>query len=398
MANYKIPLPKTKELHMIGRYIVGLYKLNYFVVAGYVAGNTFESIINVFLNEQGKLDFLCETQECLHKKIQTLDTASLRRQFQVSTSISRLIDIKNIRNDIVHGFIRDISKDKIEDLVEFIWSVTKKIDESELDNIDLKTAQYWVRDFEVITEKSTKKINLSGVSRAISKDDFLDLYEMRHRFLEIEEYLDKQKRLGKNPKYKIDNVSAINPTSAYVWLAIVEAESKSRKKILGPSISILATPLDIRIYLDFGGLAFDDRKRYYKFLQHITASSVNIDKEDLYIFDIDWYSFFGDVYNFDEFVDTFEFKEKVKSSLELIKKEKKKNIPIAWNKLLIGYILKRDDLENGKLMFDDIWNKLENIISVYEFFQEKIVELEKPKPKYVYMSSQVKFKKSKNKS
>ena len=383
MGNYKIPLPSQKELHLIGRYVSGLYRQNYFVVAAYVAGNTFESIINVFLQEQDKLDFMCGTQECLHKKIEALNTSSILKAFHISVTNQEMLDIKNIRNEIVHGFIRDIEKSKIKSLVEFIWNVTKKEKEPILDEIDLKTAQYWVRDFEVAIEKDAKIVSYYNSAKEITKEDFLDLYEMRHRFLEIEDYIDKPKRLEAFAKYKVDNVSAVNPTSAYVWLAIVEAESKSRKKIYGSSISILATPLDFRIYLDFGGLAFNDRKRYYKFLQSFDPSALDIETENLNIFDIDWYAFFGERHYFLDYAGTLAFKEKAKESVDLVTKSKK-NIPLPWNKLLIGYVYEREELSDGKLSFDEIWIKLKNIIKLYEYFQMQIEELEKPRPKNIY--------------
>lgn len=383
MKKHKIPVPDQEDLNLIGKYIAGLYRLNYFVVAGYVAANTFESIINIFLEDQGKLDFLCETQKCLDKKIRTLDTSILKKQFNIYESIDDLIDIKYIRNDITHGFIRDIEKEKIQKLVEFVWKVTKISDELELDLIDLKTAQYWVRDFEVITAKNSDKGKFSHGDREITKSDFLDLYKMRHRFLEIEAFLDTTKRLGKYPKYKVDNVSAVNPTSAYVWLAIVDAKTKSRKKIFGPSISILATPVDFRIYLDFGGFAFDDRKRYYQFLQSFDSKKLDIDKDDLYIFDIDWYAFFGEKFSYEKYVDSPRLKEKAEENIQFLKKDNRQ-APLSWNKLLIGYVYDREELPEQKLDFDTVWHKVENIIKLYEYFHEVVEELETPKPKHSY--------------
>lgn len=383
MAKHKIPVPNHEDLNLIGKYIVGLYRLNYYVVSGYVAANTFESIINVFLKDQGKLDFLCDTQECLHKKIQSLDTSIIKKQFNIFVSIEDLLTIKDIRNDIVHGFIRDIGKDEIQKLVEFIWTVTKEPKEAELDLIDLKTAQYWVRDFEVITSKDSNNKFLIHSTRCIKRDDFLDLYKMRHRFLEIEEFLDTPKRLGKYPKYKVDNVSAVNPTSAYVWLAIVDAKTKSRKKIFGSSISILATPLDLRIYLDFGGFAFEDRKRYYKFLENFDSKKLDIDKKDLFIFDIDWYAFFGEKLPYDDYVNSSELKVKAEENIQIIKKTNK-DTPLSWNKLLIGYVYDRKKIPEQTLDFNEIWQKIENIIKLYEYFHEVVKELETPKPKHSY--------------
>lgn len=384
----------TEDLYLIGKYIAGLYRLNYFVVAGYVAGNTFENIINVFLDKQGLLNITSDTHDSLHEKIKRIDIDIIRKQFHIPISTNRqLIEIKNIRNDIVHGFIRDVDKEKIRNLVEFVWSVTKKSNDPELNELDMKAAQYWIRDFEVISEKDTEK-GYSQSSKQIRKSDFYDLYRMRSQLKSFEDYVSSKKRLGKYYKYKVDNVSAVNPTSAYVWLAIVEAESKSRKKIFEPSISVLSTPLDIRIYLDFGGLAFDYREKYYKFLNSVEISSISIDKKDLYLFDIDWYSFFGERYKFDDFFGTEVFDKKIKEAFGLVRKAKKENIPIAWNKLLIGYVFQRDRLPEG-IGFDEIWSRIEYIIKLYEVFKERIVEIDKQKPNYIYSEAQLKKQKLK---
>jgi hypothetical protein len=388
MAKHKIPLPNKEDLRLIGKYIAGLYRLNYFVVSGYVAANTFESIINKFLDSQGKLDFLCETQECLHKKIEKLDTFLLKKQLDISTSTDELILIKEIRNDIVHGFIRDVGKEKIEEIVQFIWEVIREDSYLSLNDIDLKTAQYWVRDFEVITSKEVTH-SFKRDTKEIKKDDFYDLYTMRHKLLSFENYLHTEQCLGKYKNFKVDNVSAVNPTSAYVWLAIVESEIKSRKKIFGPSISILVTPLDLRVYLDFGGFAYDERLKYYKFLQKFNAKEINLDKKNLYIFDIDWYAFFGEKNKYEEYIVTAEMQEKAKKMQMEIKKVDK-NVPLSWNKLLIGYIYERESLLDESLSFKYLWSKVENIIHLYKYFRQVSKDIDRPKPKYQYSHQHIK--------
>ena len=370
---YTVQVPDQKELQLIGKYIIGLYRMNYFVVSGYVAANTFESIINVFLKSQGKLKFQCETHECLHEKIKSLNISKVNHDFNLDITFGTLITMKDTRNDIVHGFIRDIKSAKIKQMVEFIWSVVNpEKDESEIDIdlINLRTAQYWVRDFEVITDSEPSKINNNN---KIQVEDFLDLYKMRHRFLELEHFLDGNKRLGKLKKYSIDNVSAVNPTSAYVWLAIVDDHKRSRKKISGPSISILATPLDIRIYLDFGGFAFDYRKKYFEFLRTYDFEFLEIDREELYIFDIDWYSFVTEKQSFNTYIKDPIFKQKVKDASELLDREDQ-SVPLSWNKLLIGYIIDRKSIQSNGLEYNEIWQKIKYITNLYDEFQSVIGE------------------------
>lgn len=370
---YTVQVADEKELQLIGKYIVGLYRMNYFVVAGYVAANTFESIINIFLESQGKLKFQCETHECLHEKIKSLNISNVNRDFNLEITYGSLITLKDTRNDIVHGFIRDIKSLKIKQIVEFIWNVVSiEIDEAEMDIdlINLKTAQYWVRDFEVITDSESPKINNNN---KIQVKDFLDLYKMRHRFLELEHFLDGNKRLGKLKKYSIDSVSAVNPTSAYVWLAIVDDHKRSRKKIFGPSVSILATPLDIRIYLDFGGFAFDYRKKYFEFLRTYDFGSLDIDKKELYIFDIDWYSFLIEKQSFNTYIQNPMFNQKIKDASELLDREDQ-SVPLSWNKLLIGYIINRQSIQDNGLEYNEMWEKIKYITYLYDEFMRAIGE------------------------
>ena len=129
---YTVRVPNQEELQLIGKYVVGLYRMNYIIVASYVSANTFESIINVFLKSQDKLKFQSEKDELLSEKIKSLNINRVNNDFNLDITFGSLIELKDIRNEIVHGFVRDIESRKIKHLIEFIWNVVRiEIDKRE---------------------------------------------------------------------------------------------------------------------------------------------------------------------------------------------------------------------------------------------------------------------------
>jgi hypothetical protein len=71
-----------------------------------------------------------------------------------------------------------------------------------------------------------------------------------------------------------------------------------RPNIVLPSVSILATPLDFRIYIGFGGKALQSRQRFLDFLQSDGDDSFsdfvitlgNDEQSRFSFFDVEWYS------------------------------------------------------------------------------------------------------------
>ena len=381
-----MPIPNKDELQLIGKYVIGLYRLKYFVVAGYVASNTLESIINFFLRQQKNYDIDSNIHISLDEKIKAISIPYLNAKYSLNINFGKLIELKNTRNDIIHGFIRNLNPKEIKEIVKFIWEVVTVVTESDaeknIDLIDVKTAQYWVRDFESSIEK--RNIPRPSNDLQIVHADFQDLYKMRNKFLELTTFLDTRKRLGQYPNFTVDDLSAVNTTSAYVWLAIVDRRGEPRRKIKGASISLLATPLDLRIYLDFGGLAFQHRKNYLKFLQTDKIESSIINFNDLFIFDIDWYSFISEKHPFKKYVKNPEFKRKAKQYCDIVENSNPE-VPLTWNKLLIGYIIDRKSTEDDSLKFEKIWEKICSIFKLYEMYHSS-TGIEGSKPNIAPMS------------
>ena len=138
--------------------------------------------------------------------------------------------------------------------------------------------------------------------------------------------------------------------------------------IRGASVSILATPLDFRIYLEFGGWAKEDRKAYYRFLTSAEYDDFHSSigrKPDMMVFDVDWYSA-----RFNERPCAWWLDEREQSIGDaMVKLNETSNRPVTWNRMLHGYIVPRDSLKGDKTInMELIGPKLIDIIALYEVF------------------------------
>jgi hypothetical protein len=119
---------------------------------------------------------------------------------------------------------------------------------------------------------------------------FRDLYRMRARMQELVASLEGFCR-ELHPDLAFDDVSRVDPKTAYVWAAATFHEGTHRPKVDKPSLSILATNRDIRVYLDFGGRCFRGRRVY---LTELLGGGFNeelarLDPDAYTLFDIYWY-------------------------------------------------------------------------------------------------------------
>jgi hypothetical protein len=96
-------------------------------------------------------------------------------------------------------------------------------------------------------------------------EDFRNLYSMRVKLLCLCERM-KQDAGLQGMGLHFDHLSRVDSTSGYVWAAAVRDRKGARSKVRQPSLSILATPQDLRLYLDFGGDCKRERLRYLQLL------------------------------------------------------------------------------------------------------------------------------------
>jgi hypothetical protein len=250
------------------------------------------------------------------------------------------------------------------------------------------TADYMVRAVDEIDARPKDKIIgfvLSSIK--INRSDFDNLYELRRKMVPLKNYLDEW--LKKNADFlHTDILTTIDTTSAYIWMPLVSKKVKKGKQagIYDCSVSLLATPLDLRIYMDFGGHAKRERKLYYDFLadspeySEIVASLKG--KSSLEVFDIDWYSF---IFNRRQFPEWLRNKYKKDKALE-VAHEKLNALPtplkdpITWNRNLHGYIFSKYDLgEDGFIDFHMLEPELTHIINLFQAYKSYMQRIERKK-------------------
>lgn len=177
----------------------------------------------------------------------------------------------------------------------------------------------------------------------------------------------------------IDIISKVDTTSAYVWLSM-NLYNDDRIRIDSASASILATPLDLRIYFDIGGGGYEVRQDYYKFIRsdYFTNFRDHVNLEGMEVFDNDWYCFIVDRSPLKE-LGTEQINLKATTAEKKLAEYSSDDI-ITWNRMLCGYILERGDIG-----FEEIRKKLDVVIKLYYCFEQyRQKELNRKEAKFKY--------------
>jgi hypothetical protein len=225
-----------------------------------------------------------------------------------------------------------------------------------------------------------------GVFTGIKAADFDTLFLLRDKLLGLRDRLSSW-LLKHTPHLDTDILTTIDTTSAYIWMPLVPKQKKvegNRKGIWDCSISILGTPLDLRIYLEFGGRARDERERFYRFLaseEYAHFRHQSLAGRGWQVFDIDWYSALFNVRPLDSWQETCS----VDINAALAKLPCQGQVdpePITWNRLAHGFILWKSNLTaNQVISFEQVTEKLEQVIALHgefmKFSSKKITEGEK---------------------
>ncbi|MDD2501482.1 MAG: hypothetical protein PHN92_11790 [Geobacter sp.] len=295
--------------------------------------------------------------------------------------IGRLLDFKSIRNDTAHSIDLDyISKKQqlVEELMVYVWN--------ELSPEQFKSAYERATDrspagiigrlFETTADYMTRAVDETMIRqkpepfKGISADDFENMFNLRKKMASLQAEL-KAWLAIKAASFQTDVLTTIDTTSAYIWMPLVRKRDDLgdiRLGIRGVSVSILATPLDFRVYLEFGGWAKDERKAFYRFLKSSEYEDFYKEigsKTDLMVFDVDWYSA-----RFNERLCSTWLEGREQSIQDaLAKLEKAGDSPVTWNRMLHGYLITRASLgDDGAITMDLLSPKLLNIIVLYEVF------------------------------
>jgi len=401
-----------QRLELLAKAMIGRYRLGYKEVALYLAGTLFEGLINSKLVgwdedkieatrmqdkieaiETSKLleDSLFRHQEVFQKYYEhgTVKPFSTSDNDRVRQVRRRLNNFRWLRNKIMHNQLDQLLSDEsdmVEDLVVYLWSELaadsfhkalnkRKHSESIVQTLFEHTADYMVRAIDEVESLERDKACGHAIGATfLTNEDFENLFELRRKLVYLKNYLSDW--LANEADFlQTDILTTIDTTSAYVWMPLVSRElaGQGRRGVYDCSVSILATPLDFRIYMDFGGYTRDQRKTFYDFLdgspEYENAAINLLSKPGIEVFDIDWYSAIFNQNKLSVWLPQrdnalAEARNKLKST------PKPESSPITWNRCLHGYVMSKHDLREGtSIDFAMIESKLRDIIAFYQAFQ-----------------------------
>jgi hypothetical protein len=415
----KQALSSDFALYQFARYMAGRYRLGYDYLALYWASVLFENIIDRKIKNQDSKLYARLTSDwkenTLDNKINLLSAQTLEQDsvwkhrgpiFKTYLSKQRgrvviphptirklddvrqrLLNFKFLRNRIMHDSSINIEDEKPNNKDEFIYYVWSELApdsfESQLakfragsskrliDTLYKTTADYMVRAVD-----ETMQVEHAVPFQGISRCDFDDMFLLRDKLLGLKMMLTPW--LAKHADFlTTDILTTIDTTSGYIWMPLVPSRLKAdgkRKGIFNCSVSLLATTLELRIYMDFGGQAPRKlRANYFNFLaskEYLEFLNDMPTHDELCIFDIDWFSALFNPRTSVEWLQ--ERSPSIKAAWEKVAAATEvASSPITWNRMLHGYRLSKFDLkEDGKISFTDIEPKLRNIIHLYQAFNE----------------------------
>lgn len=295
------------------------------------------------------------------------DAISYFSNLQDQYSYDELKELRKCRNGLVHN---SLSKNRYRSSIKKILNfLEKELFDSTLGYLNSFEKQHILEVLKSEELLASEKNLKAKTFQLLNDDDFFNLYSMRDKFLSLKQELVKNKELT-NLGLQNASVSHVDGTSGYVWLSLFSNDTNALK-VEQISLSILATPASLRIYIDFGGKAFEARKKYltlFKNAQFMKELLTYKDNQDFYIFDVEWYHSIINKKQSSKFklIDI----QNIDSTLNRLEKDIKTKDTITWNKYLLGYIIPRQDISK-----DTINNKILDIASIIKSIKEKIYKL-----------------------
>jgi hypothetical protein len=270
-----------------------------------------------------------------------------------------------LRNTIIH----DLKFDRVSELLNILQNSTgidfsKK--ENRIDNEEYRFLRKKVSGFAPI-EPFPRTFD------GFKETDFRNLCTLQERIIFLRGAIADFCLNELNVPLYFDDVSEVVNNSAWVWLAAVTTLEKGRPKIELPSISILATNNDVRVYLEFGGRCKFEREKYYELLltKGLDDELSNL-KDGYSFFDIYWYFNIENIHSIQSFIERRDLgkiaynKDLVRENVDLYKKEIRKNLTLQNNKYLVGKVFSRTQVvEMGVAFVDevkDVFSRLQPLL------------------------------------
>lgn len=413
---------------LLAKAMVGRYRLGYIELSMLIAGTLFEVIINRKLTKydrwtenrldnpantlEVKINRACEITRLL--KNDSLFSPEVRRVFtyyrpkndqNVFNVISednelRLANIKNrlhnfrwFRNQIMHGKLSSVTNSAdnlIDDFMLYVWRelVPGNFEHfltlweqngcvgRMVNTIEKHTADYMIRAIdEVDIRKIDDNVPAAGAEWSLALSDFSNLFKVRDKLVSLKNHLNSWLKII-TTNLHTNTLTTIDTTSAYIWMPLTGIDDENQWGIYACTVSILATPVDLRIYMDFGGKAVGLRREYYDFLessQYEELALSFVDKPHFYVFDIEWFSFITKKKTMCSWLTSqknFRRRDIATAREEIVNYDETASKQITWNRMLHGYIFDRDYLtKEGSISLDLIQCHLTEIINFYSTFE-----------------------------
>jgi len=371
-------------------YMLANYKLGYTDTAIFIAANLFEKYFKNMISKK-------EACEQLHKKYINLEDyielyMNDRKKYNEDVIYSQTNDLKltlgsfrRLRNSLIHDMSEKKLLQKKKEIGEFILYVYFSYHKEQsydrtiiwLENESITLLQdYKIKEIteRMIARMEKEKIpNNSEVVKnfkGLEEKDFDNLFELRKKLRYLQRNIEKEMlEIGLVPTI----LSPIDTTSAYVWMPFIDKDftdninklHTQRNNLVIGSVSLLATPLDLRIYIDFGGGDFEYRMAFQDFLQTKEFLSCieqfNNQDPQLKIFDIKWYSFITKIDNLFDKVDQYKLKGMALTAKDKILHNKDNIITFGNNR--IGYVLPARNITKKEIL-----SLFKNITYIYYEF------------------------------
>ncbi len=371
-------------------YMLANYVLGYIDTAIFIAANLFEKYIQSIVGKEKKfVDAKIYRKKYFSKEnYWKQDVLYQHKNLEKSDIEESLKKFAYLRNDFIHGLDDNQIIDRKNQIREFIlyiyFSFHKDQEYSDLYLLKPTINDLLVQDYKVkeITERMISRLdnlkhkNLESF-KAISFQDFNNLFRMRESMSVLQEIIAKEvSEVGLEKTI----LSPVDTTSAYIWMPFVDQDftdnknkhNTKRNNLTMGSVSILATPLNFRIYIDFGGGDFEYRMAFQEFLSQQSmieylVELINSEEFPLSIFDIRWYSFIVCQQNLLDVVKENQLKYLIEEAVEAIQSEEDSHQIITSGYNRIGFIIPASNIDKNTIL--RLFKKIAHFY--YEFLKYK---------------------------
>lgn len=379
-------------------YMLANYILGYIDTSIFIGANLFEKYFQKVVDLKIRKKFIelkvYKSTYFSSEKYWTQDVLHCYKKMEKHEIETEVEKFTYLRNDFIHGMDDNQIIQRKAQIGEFILYIYYSFHQDlEYDSTiihDESIRNTLIQDYKIkeITERMNARMEKEKFPfdsaivksfRGINKNDFDNLFELRKKLRYLQRNIEKNMlEVG----LEATILSPIDTTSAYIWMPFTDKDftdninqfSTQRNNLIIGSTSILATPIDFRIYIDFGGGDYEYRLAFQNFLQSDQFRTYIQRFKDheiaLKIFDVKWYSFIIQENNLLDVIDDNSLNDMAIKAITIIENEQKQNniITAGYNK--IGFILPARDIDKTEILL--LFKKMAHLY--YEFLIYKFKE------------------------